>query len=58
MTIGLAFSSGNDAMTAIAPSIVRSWLAIPICTWPSTTLGAPLAWKDKKSIGVPVLPVA
>ena len=38
--------------------MVRSWLAMPIRTWPSTNVGAPLAWKETKSIGVPILPVA
>ena len=31
---------------------------MPIRTWPSTKLGAPLAWNEMKSIGVPTLPVA
>jgi len=58
MMIGFLLSSGNDA-TMLKPSLtVRRCVAMPIRTWPSTTLGAPLAWNDTKSIGVPTWPVA
>ena len=48
------FSSGNEAIIAKPWSIVPSWAAMPIRTWPSTNLGAPLAWKETKSSGVPL----
>ena len=52
MTIGVRFSSGNDAIVRKPWSIVASWAAIPIRTWPSTYPGEPLAWKATKSRGV------
>ena len=29
---------------------------MPMRTWPSTNVGAPLAWNETKSSGVPILP--
>ena len=39
MTIGVRLSSGNDAIVAKPSSIVASWAAMPIRTWPSTYRG-------------------
>ena len=58
MTIGFGFSSGKDAMMPNASSMFASWFWMPRRTWPSTKVGRPLAWKETKSIGVPILPVA
>ena len=38
--------------------MVRSCAAMPMRTWPFVVTGAPLAWKDTKSSGVPTFPVA
>ena len=54
MTIGLPFSSGNDANRRNAVSMVRSWPPIPMRTLPSIKTGVvPFAWNERKSIGVP-----
>ena len=55
MTIGVCFQLGIRRRSIRNPSsIVRSWFAMPMRTWPSTNVGAPLAWKETKSSGVPI----
>jgi hypothetical protein len=58
MTMGLSLRAGRAAIIAKPLSMPASWLAIPIWMWPSTKRGEPLAWNDRKSVGVPFWPVA
>jgi len=58
MTMGLSFSSGDLAIMAKPASAPRNSLAMPSRTCSSTNDGEPFAWNDRKSVGVPILPVA
>ena len=56
-TIGFALSAGRAAIMLKPLSMPFSCAAMPSRTCPSTNSGWPLAWKLRKSVGVPVWPV-